>query len=141
MTDPAHNLAAVKEARIWADLHGHQRPDDRMLAAYGQVLLEEVRTALAGTLRRIATGHHDLGVAQTPAEAYARAADLVDSVLQPTGDEVDMRPCPWCVTPPGHHYLSTGCRQDEHAYCTACKFCAAPCRCSCHLTMAAEVTR
>jgi hypothetical protein len=44
-----------------------------------------------------------------------------------------------------HTYLSTGCLHGEHAYCQSntgasgakspaqCKFCAAPCRCSCHL--------
>ena len=85
VADPTFNIAAAREAHIWADLHGHQQPDDRMLAEYGRVLLDEVRTALAGTLRRIADGHHDHGVAVTPAEAYLRAAELVDSVLQPTG--------------------------------------------------------
>ncbi|MEU4738149.1 MULTISPECIES: hypothetical protein [Streptomyces] len=47
----------------------------------------------------------------------------------------------------GHHYyLSTGCLHDQHDYCqntrgqagpkqpAACKFCAAPCICTCHRT-------
>lgn len=45
-----------------------------------------------------------------------------------------------------HHYLSTGCRHGEHAYCqgntgyagpkkpAVCKFCDAPCICPCHKT-------
>lgn len=57
---------------------------------------------------------------------------------------VTPRPCQWCGTPPGHHYLSTGCLHDHHAYCQGaegavgakspaqCKWCAAPCRCACH---------
>lgn len=44
-----------------------------------------------------------------------------------------------------HYYLSTACRHDEHDYCKSytgkagnkipaqCKFCAAPCRCPCHV--------
>ncbi|MFI5852287.1 DUF6085 family protein [Micromonospora chalcea] len=36
---PAHNLAAFRAAREWAAEHGHQQPDDRMLQAYGEVLL------------------------------------------------------------------------------------------------------
>jgi hypothetical protein len=44
-----------------------------------------------------------------------------------------------------HDYLSTGCLHGQHDYCSAmtgrtgdkapasCKFCAAPCRCPCHL--------
>lgn len=43
-----------------------------------------------------------------------------------------------------HTYLSTGCLHGEHAYCqgktgkvgakkpASCKFCDAPCTCSCH---------
>lgn len=43
-----------------------------------------------------------------------------------------------------HIYLSTGCLHGKHGYCqsatgaagaktpASCKFCAAPCRCSCH---------
>ncbi|MEU9703048.1 hypothetical protein [Streptomyces sp. NPDC047981] len=43
-----------------------------------------------------------------------------------------------------HHYLSTGCLHDQHAYCQGksgqagpkspaqCKFCQAPCVCPCH---------
>src|SRR3954471_10794324 len=43
-----------------------------------------------------------------------------------------------------HNYLSTGCLHGRHDYCSnvdgiagskapaQCKFCAAPCRCSCH---------
>lgn len=33
------DMPALREARLWADLHGHQTPDDRMLRAYGQALL------------------------------------------------------------------------------------------------------
>lgn len=58
--------------------------------------------------------------------------------------DVALRPCQWCGTPPGHHYLSTGCLHGEHGYCKAptgavggkvpatCKFCHAPCVCACH---------
>lgn len=58
--------------------------------------------------------------------------------------EVTPRPCQWCGTPPGHHYLSTGCLHGEHDYCASmtghagdkrpaqCKFCSAPCQCPCH---------
>ncbi|MEU1763327.1 hypothetical protein [Micromonospora sp. NPDC005652] len=35
----AHDVAALRAAREWADQHGHQQPDDRMLTAYGRVLL------------------------------------------------------------------------------------------------------
>jgi hypothetical protein len=49
--------------------------------------------------------------------------------------------------PPGqtHRYLSTGCLHGDHGYCqnntgaagskipAQCKFCAAPCVCSCHV--------
>lgn len=46
--------------------------------------------------------------------------------------------------PDSHRYLSTGCLHGEHSYCqnstgaagakvpAQCKFCAAPCTCSCH---------
>lgn len=30
--------AALHAARQWAETHDHQQPDDRMLAAYGQVI-------------------------------------------------------------------------------------------------------
>jgi hypothetical protein len=45
-----------------------------------------------------------------------------------------------------HAYLSTGCLHDDHGYCQGmtglngskrpgeCKFCRAPCQCSCHQT-------
>jgi hypothetical protein len=50
----------------------------------------------------------------------------------------------------GHHYLSTGCFHGDHDYCSnidgraglkkpaQCKFCAAPCVCSCHREQPAE---
>lgn len=45
------------------------------------------------------------------------------------------QPRTWHVTsgPPAHDYLSTACFHNVHGECRLeCKFCAAPCRCSCH---------
>jgi hypothetical protein len=42
MTDPAHNLVAFRAARDWATAHGQPQPDDRMLTAYGRVLLAAI---------------------------------------------------------------------------------------------------
>ncbi|QLQ34910.1 hypothetical protein [Micromonospora robiginosa] len=50
MTEPAHNLAAFRAARDWAAEHGHQQPDDRMLTAYGRVLLDGTPPNLTGRL-------------------------------------------------------------------------------------------
>lgn len=44
--------AALDAARQWADDHGHPQPDDRMLAAYGAVIAEQVRQATADTIAR-----------------------------------------------------------------------------------------
>jgi hypothetical protein len=52
----------------------------------------------------------------------------------------------WIRHPGRHTYLSTGCRHDQHGYCSnvdgiaglkkpaQCKFCQAPCICPCHPT-------
>lgn len=90
VADPTMTPVALDVARTWAAVNGQPAPDDELLQAYGRALLNEVRTALADTLRRIATGAHDAGLPYDQAErdavsgAYRRAAQLVDSVLLPT---------------------------------------------------------
>lgn len=56
----------------------------------------------------------------------------------------------WIRHPRRHTYLSTGCRHGHHDYCQAmtghagtkrpgqCKFCTAPCLCSCHQSATGE---
>lgn len=38
--------AALHAARWWAETHDHPQPDDRMLAAYGQVIAENIARAI-----------------------------------------------------------------------------------------------
>jgi len=69
-------------------------------------------------------------------EYHTRPCDDADG-CEPGCNRVDER----CNR---HRYLSTGCLHEEHAYCQGtqgavgakrpaeCKFCSAPCVCTCH---------
>ncbi|WP_047891758.1 hypothetical protein [Micromonospora sp. RV43] len=47
--DRAHDVAAFRAARLWAEQNGHAQPDDRMLTAYGRALLASLgRCGAAG---------------------------------------------------------------------------------------------
>ncbi len=52
---------ALAAARTWAAEHGHQQPDDRMLAAYGQMIAaraaEQERERGASILRQLLIEH------------------------------------------------------------------------------------
>ncbi|MFJ3699548.1 hypothetical protein ACIPW9_36400 [Streptomyces sp. NPDC090052] len=74
------------------------------------------------------------GLSPVALAARRDAVARIRAALDPVGD----------VQPAAHWYLSTGCLHGEHAYCQGetgqagaktpaqCKFCAAPCQCTCH---------
>lgn len=86
---------------------------------------------------------------ETPATAPPEAATGPHGAPQASGDTEDAttpeRP-PSARTDVQHDYLSTGCLHGNHGYCqshtglsgnkqpASCKFCHAPCQCTCHNT-------
>jgi hypothetical protein len=101
---------------------------------------------------------HELRIritAPTEGDGYHWGITIRDLVLAEHGEHMRLDiPEPRLVNPPGstreqlpaeHAYLSTGCLHGDHAYCQSmtglngakrpsqCKFCAASCRCFCHL--------
>lgn len=145
---PCPTIAALgcAEAARWQQGHEmaeaqlvHERRDSARLRA-------ELRYEELGR-------QNDRETAQIVIDSQNTTIERVRSVLDRMAGQISAHESAWVVElraalegapAEGHRYLSTGCLHGEHAYCQAktghagaktpacCKFCQAPCVCSCH---------
>lgn len=88
------DVDARNAAREWAAQHQHPQPDDRMLAAYGRVLLRHVAAQLRELATQTATDVvyvppeyvTEIVARRARAEGLARAAEIVEQALGGGGD-------------------------------------------------------